>query len=96
LKFYDAFGKGSILDHVSYNPLKIFSGIRAMNKRMKEKNLEGNFVGEGIVTGGLIIFGADGAPKYISPEATGTPLDEEALLAALNSVREMSSTKVEL
>jgi hypothetical protein len=83
------------MDHVTYNPLKLFSGIRAMNKRLKEKKVEGNFVGEGKVTGGLIIFGADGAPKYMAPEATGSPLDEEALLTALDMVREISSTKEE-
>lgn len=84
------------MDHVTYNPLKIFSGVRAMTKRLKEKNVEGNYVGEGIVTGGLIIFGADGAPKFMAPEATGSPLDEDALLAALDTVRKISSTHGEL
>eukprot|EP00980_Cylindrotheca_fusiformis_P010591 scaffold2353_cov134-Cylindrotheca_fusiformis.AAC.14 len=96
LKFYEAFGKRSIMEHVTFNPLRIFSGLWAIKKRLDEKNVKGNTVGEGIVTGGLIIFGADGAPKYIAPEATGSPLDEEALLTALDSVRKMNQSPSEL
>jgi hypothetical protein len=89
LGFYKALGDGSIMDNVSYNPFKIFKGIRAMGKRMKDKKIEGNLVGEGLKTGGIIIFGTDGQPKYMYPEDTGTPIDVEEFLSAVQSVRNL-------
>ena len=90
LKFYQALGDGKISDNFSYNPIKIWRALRSIGKRLKEKGLDGNYVGEGLKTGGIIIFGADGSPKYMMAEETGTPLDEEAILAAVDAVREKS------
>lgn len=90
LKFYQALGDGKISDIFSYNPIRIFKSFREIGKRIKEKDLEGNYVGEGLKTGGVIVFGADSDPKYMAVEQTGTALDEEALLAAVKAVRDMS------
>lgn len=87
LKFYEAFGNGSITAHMTFNPFRAFTGYRRMKERLQEKKLEGNYKGEGLKTGGLIIFDKDGSPKYMVPEVTGTPWNEEELLAALESVR---------
>jgi len=90
LDFYRAFGDGKITDHLSWwsilNPYKICKGLAKMTKRMKTKNIEGNFVGEGLKTGGIIVFGSDGEPKYAYPEIFGTALDTDDIVAALKDV----------
>jgi len=90
LDFYRAFGDGKITDHLSWwtilNPYKIYKGMKQMSKRMKSKNLEGNLVGEGLKTGGIIVFGSDGEPKYAYPEITGSALDTDDIVAALQAV----------
>jgi hypothetical protein len=67
-----------------------------MGKRLKDKKLEGNMKGEGLKTGGIIIFGTDGKPKYMYPEVTGSPLEVDDLLAAVQAVREMEPSTIEL
>ena len=69
------------------NPYKIWKGMKGVSKRMKSKNLTGNYVGEGLKTGGIIIFGSDGTPKYAYPEITGSELQIDELLAAVQAVR---------
>jgi len=92
LDFYRAFGDGKITDQLSWrsmlNPFKIYRGMKDMNKRMKSKNLEGNLVGEGLKTGGIIVFGTDGEPKYAYPEVTGFEMEVDDLVAAVKDVRE--------
>ncbi|CAJ1944291.1 unnamed protein product [Cylindrotheca closterium] len=87
LKFYEALGNRSITEHVLYNPFKAISALRRHMSRLKEKKIEGNLKGEGLKSGGLIIFGKDGSPQFMVPEQTGTPFDEDELLAALETVR---------
>lgn len=92
LDFYRAFGDGKITDHLSWwsilNPYRIYKGMKKMNKRMASKNLSGNLVGEGLKTGGIVIFGSDGEPKYAYPEITGSALEVDDLMAAVRDVRE--------
>ena len=87
LAIYEAMGKKSIMSNVSYNPFKWYSGIKKMNKRLEARKIEGNMVGEGMVKGGIIIFGYDGTPKYMYEEQTGSELVIEELLAAVQKVR---------
>ena len=54
---------------------------------MTSKKLTGNLIGEGFKTGGIIIFGTDGQPKYAYPEITGQELNVKDLLCAIQSVR---------
>ena len=68
------------------NPYKMYKGLKEVGKRMKEKNIEGNMIGEGMKTGGIIVFGKDGEPKYAYPEITGSPLETDDILAALRDV----------
>ena len=90
LDFYRAFGDGKITDSMSYwtllNPYKLYKGMKEMGKRMESKNLEGNMVGEGLKTGGIIVFGSDGKPKYAYKEITGSPLETDDIVAALRDV----------
>ena len=69
------------------NPFKAYKGIQKMNERMTSKKLKGNLIGEGLKTGGIIIFGKDGQPKYAYPEITGQELNVKDLLSAIQSVR---------
>lgn len=90
LDFYRAFGDKKITADFSIwslmNPFKIYGSMKEIGKRLKEKNLEGNLKGEGLKTGGIIVFGSDGEPKYAYPEKTGSPLETDDILAALNDV----------
>jgi len=59
-----------------------------MNKRLKSKvGLEGNFKGEGLVQGGVIVFGRDGTAKYAYKEETGTELPVSDILSAVEAVK---------
>lgn len=88
LGFYEAFGNGSITEGMSWNPFKLWRGMKQVGNRLKEKKIEGNMKGEGMTTGGFLIFGSGGDPKYMYKEDTGNPIDEELLIAAVRSVRE--------
>jgi hypothetical protein len=99
LDWYKAFGDGSIFDHVSYNPFRLWQGIKSMRslgKRLKDKKIEQNLIGEGLKTGGVIIFGTDGQPQYMYPEVTGTPMDEEVFMTAVKAVRNMEFAEQEI
>lgn len=88
LRFYEALGNGSITEHISWNPFKVFATLRKHNKRLKAKGLDSwNLKGEGFRTGGVIIFGKDGSPQLMAPEVTGTEINEDEFLAALEIVR---------
>ncbi|KAL3916706.1 MAG: hypothetical protein SGARI_007899, partial [Bacillariaceae sp.] len=92
LDFYRAFGDGKITDGMSWSsllkPWRIYKEMKGVGARMKSKKIEGNYKGEGLKTGGIIIFGADGAPKYAYPEKTGYELNMEEFLAAVQAVRD--------
>jgi len=100
LDFYRAFGDKKITDEFSVwsllNPFKIYRGMKDVGKRMKKKGLEGNLKGEGLKTGGIIVFGSDGEPKYAYPEITGSALETEDIVAALKDVSGDSGARSEL
>jgi hypothetical protein len=94
--FYRALGDGKITDHMSwwtlFKPWKIVKEMKAMNKRLSKKKITGNFKGEGLKTGGIIIFGSDGTAKYAYKEVTGYELDMDDVFAAVNAIRDDMST----
>ena len=83
---------------MSWNPFKLWRGFNEVGKRLKDKNIDGNLKGEGLTTGGFLIFGSDGTPKYMYKEETGVPLDEDMFVDAVKAVREgqMSSQRDDL
>jgi len=88
LVFYnDFFGKRSIFRFTTCNPFKLYSGYKKMSKRLSEKKLEGNMVGEGIVQGGIIIFDKHGKARYAYEEKTGKELDMEDIVASLKALQ---------
>ena len=53
LVFYnDFFGKRKV-KLTTLNPVRLYKGYKDMNRRLKEKKLEGNLAGEGMVSGVL-------------------------------------------
>ena len=86
MEFYNALG-GRKVGVSSWNPISWFRSIRSMGKRFKAKGIDGNMKGDGIVQGGVIIFGKDGNPKYAYEEKTGKELPVADILAAVNDVR---------
>lgn len=100
LDFYRAFGDKKITEDISLwsllNPFKIYRSFKDMGKRMEEKGLEGNLVGEGLKKGGIIVFGSDGEPKYAYPEITGSALETDDIVAALKDVSGTTVAKDEL
>lgn len=57
-----------------------------MTSRLAEKKLEGNLKGEGMVQGGIIIFGKDGKARFAYEEETGKDLPVNDILAAVRAV----------
>jgi hypothetical protein len=87
LVFYNDFFGRRTLKLSTWNPLKLYRGYKEMSQRLKEKNLQGNLTGEGMIQGGIIVFGKDGKAKYAYEEETGSEIPVEDILAALNDVR---------
>lgn len=86
LVFYnDFFGQRS-LKLTTYNPIRLFRGFRKMGRRLKEKGLEGNMVGEGLVQGGIIIFDTDRNARFAYEEETGKELNIEDIVASLKAL----------
>ena len=43
----------------SWNPFTLYSDYSKMTKRMRDKGIEGNMKGEGVLQGGLVIVTPD-------------------------------------
>lgn len=88
LAFYQDFFNGRKLGLTTWNPIRLYKGYKTMNSRLAEKKLEGNLIGEGMVQGGIIIFGTDGKARYAYEEETGKDLPVDDILAAVRAVEE--------
>jgi hypothetical protein len=88
LEYYRAFGDKTILSGMSWNPFSLYGGMKRLKERLGKKGLEGNYIGEGLKKGGVIIFGKDGEPKYMYLEETGSELELDDIKAALAAVKE--------
>jgi hypothetical protein len=87
LVFYNVFfGKRSI-KLSTYNPVKLYSGYKEMTKRLQEKKLEGNMVGEGMVQGGIVIFDKNGKARYAYEEDIGTELNMDDIIDSLKALQ---------
>lgn len=88
--FYTALGTRK-LKISTWNPIKIFSGLRNVSKRLSKKNISGNYKGEGIVQGGVIIFDATGKPRFAYREETGSEIPVEDIVAVVRELRAESA-----
>jgi len=90
--FYnDFFGKKKI-GLRTWNPLKMYTGYKEMMARVNGKKIKGNLEGEGMVQGGLVIFGADGKAKYAYEEEVGKELEMDDVVKALNALKDAAGT----
>jgi hypothetical protein len=58
---YNAMGNRKI-GLTTWNPLRLYRGFKEMGGRLKKKDIDGNYVGEGLVQGGVLVFDKEG--KY--------------------------------
>lgn len=85
ITFYTALGMRK-MKAASWNPYKIFRGIRNVMKRLKGKNISGNMTGEGLVQGGIIIFDKSGKARYAYREETGFEVPVDDIVAAVKTL----------
>ena len=76
---------GSILKGLLL-PWRTYKSLKAVGARMKEKNIEGNMVGEGLILGGVLVVDRTGRVTYSYPEQTGSPAPVEAIEEALGAL----------
>lgn len=83
---YTAFGKRTIFKLRTWNPISICRGFVNIGQRISQQNITGNYKGEGIVQGGILIFDQNGTLRYSINEEIGTPFDTDAIVAALRDI----------
>ncbi|KAL7525182.1 hypothetical protein ACHAWF_001244 [Thalassiosira exigua] len=84
--FYEALGSRK-MSVKSWNPIKIFRGLRGVYKRLSKKNISGNMKGEGLTQGGIIIFDNKGNARYAYREETGFEVPVDDIIAAVKTVK---------
>lgn len=74
--FYKALGSKSLLSQPlhSWNPITLYKDFKKLMGRMKEKNIEGNMIGEGTIKGGLYVISPTKGLVYTHDESTGTQM----------------------
>lgn len=88
LSLYHALGDRQLSFLTSWNPFAIFGQWNSVMSRLKGKDIETNWKGEGIVQGGVILFDSEGKPKFAYKEKTGDELPVEDILAAVNAMKD--------
>ena len=92
--FYEALGSRRITKDPegTWNPLKFFQGLKDIGIRMKDKGIEGNFAGNGLVLGGVFVIDTDAeAITYTYKEATGKEIPRDEIADAVKAVRNQKS-----
>jgi hypothetical protein len=74
--FYQALGDRKLSLSQVLNPIALFGIVCDAYQLITSKSVRGNAKGEGLVQGGLIVFGADGKPACMYQEETGKELRE--------------------
>jgi len=82
---FQAFGSRTI-GLTTWNPLRLYRGFKAMGKRLADKNITGNYKGEGTIQGGILLFDKQGQLRYAYDEEIGTELPMEDIQAAVDAI----------
>jgi hypothetical protein len=87
--FYQALGDRRLsIDLTSIlNPISAFYFLCEAYRRYNSKDIGGNFKGEGVVQGGIILFDREGYPKYVYQEETGSDIPIVDLLLAVQALK---------
>jgi hypothetical protein len=77
-RFYSALGNRSLLSTISWNPFTWISLLSKLSSRLESKGISGNYAGEGLLLGGVVIVCPRKGVVYTYQEKTGSemPLDE--------------------
>lgn len=94
--FYQALGDRKVGMGAILNPISLFGILCDAFNRIRSKQISGNFKGEGIVQGGIIVFDKDGKPACVYEEETGVDLRVAELAAALETVRAIEDSETQL
>ena len=88
LGFYTALGKKSLLKQSlpTWNPFKLYGGVKSMNARLSSKGIEGNLQGEGLVQGGIFLVSQSGEVTYVYNEKTGYELPIAEIQTAIEAL----------
>lgn len=90
--FYNALGNRKVgINSLIWNPFTLFSILCETLQRLKDKKIEGNMTGEGLVQGGIVFFGKDGRPKYAYQEQTGVDLPVKDIVATIKAMKQQMS-----
>jgi hypothetical protein len=86
--FYSALGDRKITGlQGSWNPFEVWKGLKSIGTRIKEKGLEGNFRGEGLVLGGIVVIDtAKSVVKFTYCEETGKEIPRDEIAAAVRGI----------
>lgn len=89
---FQAFGSRRI-GLTTWNPLRLYRGMKEMGNRLSSKNITGNYVGEGMIQGGIMLFDTAGNLRYAYDEQIGSELPVEEIQAAIDAIRSGSAVK---
>lgn len=92
--FYEALGNKPIfgwgtLGQALRNPLKVRRELKEMDARFKDKGIEGNMVGDGLVKGGVLVVDPTDEVVHVFPEDPGNGIPAEAAAEIVAAVRSM-------
>ena len=62
-----------------------------MGNRLSNKNIEGNYVGEGMIQGGILLFDSSGELRFAYEEQIGNELPMDDLQAAVDAILSSSN-----
>lgn len=83
--FYEQLGSRKITTDLegSWNPLTVYNGFKSIGERIKAKNLDGNFRGEGLVLGGILVISPKEGVVYSYKEQTGKEIPRQEIIDAV-------------
>jgi hypothetical protein len=88
LSVYSAMGNRSIFTIRTWNPVRWYRGFQDLSRRLKEKQIQGNLAGEGIIQGGVLIFDRAGTLRLAYEEEIGDELSVDDILAGLRALEQ--------
>lgn len=89
---YKSFGSRKITENLSWNPFKLWNGFQELKGRIAEKGIKGNYVGEGFIQGGVMVFNNKGKLYYAQEENIGTEFNLSEIALAMKGETSSSST----
>jgi hypothetical protein len=87
--FYSFLGNNSLLSQPlhTWNPFALYRDYKTLESRLKEKKVDGNLIGEGLLKGGLLIISPTKGLVYRLEETTGTCMPYDVIKEVLDTVR---------